>query len=387
MNRRQELEEINKVSNRQQRLHLLVANQFFDAATKLIKDAAESGMVFFYYDWHNPQRVCQPLKRWSKGDAVCGIFVVIHDNTKLEKSREKDDSEIVFEFGWEREVLNWSSNDSFELAYKAFLLAQVRPLNHWTLRQAEGTGRIVRRMLEASDPVRRELEAMHLVFHVRRAEFGKITPYLSDIAEFDRERIVTKLGTDYCLLIEWISSQLQFLGWSKSRIRKEFLEWIYLQKGTWAGYMEAIALSDVFDDHDPALSVALQVWLQDKMRDIVMHVLDRRDADEFRAYNALFKIADLFGSVGVLKKALITQMVAGHATNAGKVVTEFGVAMGITGISAESQAATWEKLCTCAVHSAMQDGKYRIACEIVERWNVCTGLQTELKEKMKLLQQ
>ena len=125
------LQIINSETDIQTRLKLLVDHGFTAEASQLIRGLARMNTAMFHYDWHDAA-FCRPLPRVT--DACSAVFVVITTNSKLDyhpTQRKEGDQHIIFELGWERQVLGWTEEESRQLVN--FILAQawVRPLNQW----------------------------------------------------------------------------------------------------------------------------------------------------------------------------------------------------------------------------------------------------------------
>lgn len=321
-----ELRIINSEPNIQKRLKLLADHGFKVEASQLIRDLARTHTAMFHYDWHD-RDFSRPLPRVTdKGSAV---YVIITTSSKLDyhpAQRKENERHIIFELGWERKALDWTEEESRQLLHTILAQALTRPLNQWSFKQAEGTGRATRRLLPANDPIAREIAAFHLVYHLREADFGHICGSLSDIQGFPFAGGGLGETLDEDGLVNWIVEQLLALNWTPDRIRKELLEWIWLKTSTWPKWLLAVANAKVFGENDQVRALAVRRWINQGFDWLLNSVPDRPKGE---VYRQLFRLGR-FGSADeswVLDK-LIQQMALGKAESVKWFLTEFAETLG-----------------------------------------------------------
>lgn len=248
-------------TNLQKRLKLLIDHNLVAEASQLIRDLVHAHTAMFHFDWHD-REFCKPLPRVTEESSA--VYVIVTSSNRLDYHpyhRKEGEWHIVFELGWERKALGWTEEESRQLVRAILDHALARPLNQWSFKQAEGTGRAVRRLLPADDPMAREAAAMHLVYQLREADFGHIYGYLSDIEGFPYASFeAMRKGRDEAL-VNWIVDQLLELGWTQDRIRKELVEWMWLKTGTWPQWLLAVAKAKVFTDDDQSRVAAIRHWI------------------------------------------------------------------------------------------------------------------------------
>ncbi len=324
------LQIINSETDIQTRLKLLVDHGFTAEASQLIRGLARMHTAMFHYDWHDAV-FCRPLPCVT--DDSSSVYVIITTNNKFDyhpAQRKEGDQHIIFELGWERQVLGWTEEESRQLVN--FILAQawVRPLNQWSFKQAEGTGRAVRRLLPANNPIAREIAALHLVYHLREADFGHICNYLGDIPGYPFAGVGITKPHDEEVLVNWIVDQLLELGWSHTRIRKELVEWIWLKTTTWPQWLLAVAKAKAFVANDEARAIAVRRWVSLGFDNLLNIISCRKDREAMaETYRQLFQLGE-FGAVDeswILDK-LVQQLASGKAKSVRWFLTEFAATLG-----------------------------------------------------------
>lgn len=353
------LQIINGETNIQKRLKLLVDHGFVAEASQLIRDSVHAHTAMFHCDW-NDQKFCQPLPRVTKESS--GVYVIITSNNKLDYHpyhRKEGEWHIVFELGWERKALGWTKEESRQLVRAILAHAVTRPLNQWSFKQAEGTGRATRRLLPADDPMAREVAAMHLVYQLREADFGHICNYLADIKGFPFAGGGWSKPLDEDGLVNWIADQLLELGWTEDRIRKEFVEWMWLKTSTWPQWLLAVAKAKVFADGDQSRVAAIRHWIRQGF-DYVLDVVPRRDDGKKMAetYRQLFQIGQ-FGSddKGWICDKLVERIAVGKVKSAEFFVEQFGNVLELDPLN---------NMLVRALDTATNAGNYGIAVALAE---------------------
>ncbi len=353
------LQIINSEPDIQKRLKLLVDHGFKAEASQLIRDLARTHTAMFHYDWHD-EAFCRPLPRVTdKGSAV---YVIITTNNKLDyhpAQRKEGDRHIIFELGWERKALGWTEEESRQLLHTILAQALARPINQWSFKQAEGTGRATRRLLPANDPIAREIAALHLVYHLREADFGHICGYLGDIQGFPFVGGGMSKHLDEEGLVNWIVEQLLALDWTYDRIRKELVEWIWLKTGTWPQWLLPVAKAKVFGENDQVRAIAVRRWISQGF-DNLLNMISGRRSDEGMAevYRQLFRLGQ-FGAVDeswVLDK-LVQQMALGKVKSVKWFLTEFAETLGFGQL---------DQVRDQAIEVAKAAGSYGIAMALIK---------------------
>lgn len=355
------LNSINAVPSAQDRLALYAKHGLKEWATNLIHRSVQNGTAFFYFDWHNPDRVCAPLPRCKgtikRGD---GVFLVCHKGSKFETFQNHAKNEgldqIAFELGWEKEALDWTPDMRLDLIRIVGNQALARPLSQWTLRQAEGTIQAVRQLLPTQDALARDLSAQHIVFHLREADFGRMPMYLTR-----SHNCADKLEPD--VLVRWVVSELRSLGWDESRIRKELAEWMHLKDGTWPESMLAVAQHELFTNFPDMRRQALrrycakilEFWLKDRRQTTFLLELarlglfDHHDQPRFEE-----RVLECLG--------------AGEVTNSDQIVRDYGPV--IWRQEPAEAAALLKRLAEQAIHNAVTNGQFSVAVALSKRFKL-----------------
>jgi hypothetical protein len=256
-----------------------------------------------------------------------GVYVIITSSGRLDyhpNARKEGEWHVIFELGWERSALSWTENESEEFVRVGLAHALARPLNQWSFKQAEGTARAARRMLPADAAMAREIAALHLVFQLRQADFGNIYGYLHDVDGFPYDTLMAERERRDEKLVNWIVDKLFELGWSRDRVAKELVEWLWLKTNTWPQWLLAVASANVLVGNQAA-SIAVRHWVAQGL-DFALDVVPRRhDRDEMAAtYRALLVHAQL----GEESRSLISgKMVAKLATGSVGCVEFFARAL------------------------------------------------------------
>lgn len=334
---------INGEPDYQIRLKLLVDNGFKAEASQLIRSLARTYTAMFHYDWQD-HAFCRPLSRVT--DNGSAVYVIITTNNKLDyhpAQMKENDRHIIFELGWERRALGWTEEESRQLLNMILAHALARPINQWSFNQAEGTGRATRRLLPANDTIAREIAGSHLVYHLRKADFGHICNYFSDIQGFPFAGDTMGRHLDEQGLVNWIVEQLLALGWTHDRIRKELVEWIWLKTGIWPQWLLHVAKAKVFGDNDQVRAVAVRHWICQEF-DNLLNIVSRRRADEGIAevYRQLFRLGQ-FGAADeswVIDK-LVQQMASGKVKSVKWFLTEFAETIGFGQLNQVRDQAIW----------------------------------------------
>lgn len=325
------LQIINGETDIQTRLKLLVDHGFTAEASQLIRGLARTNTAMFHYDWHDGA-FCQPLSRVT--DVSSAVYVIITTNSRFDyhpAQRKEDDRHIVFELGWERKVLGWTEEESLQLLHTILAQALARPLNQWSFKQAEGTGRAARRLLPANNPIAREIAALHLVYHLREADFGHICNYLGDIPGFPFAGCGMRERSEEEGLVNWIAEQLLTLGWTRARIRKELTEWIWLKTTTWPHWLLAVAKAkNIFVLDDEARAIAVRRWITLGFDSLLSMISGRRgDEGIAEVYRQLFRLGQFNAAdePWILDK-LVQQMAAGKVRLVKLFLAEFAPTLG-----------------------------------------------------------
>jgi hypothetical protein len=220
---------------------------------------------------------------------------------------------------------------------------------------------------------------LHLVFHMRQADFRHIYQYLVDVEGFS---LKPESYDDVPAIVNWIVVKLERLGWSKWQISKELLEWIHLKSSTRPEWLLAVARSDVFasDGSDVPLAMAVRHWIKHHLGSIFDKELFGGDRGaSIRAYKELFKI----GQFGLedkdwIEAELVERMALGRVGVVVFFVRHFG---GLFGIKVGSDDTT---LIVRAMHEAAKNGKYGVAVALAR----CCDRRPDQEwlEKVQLLQ-
>lgn len=316
---------INEEPNPQQRLKLLVDHGFMAEATQLIEDAVHEHTTFFHLDWNYPGGVCHPLARARNTDLRHGLFVVCHSENSFERnlhSRKADHWEVAFELGWQEETLGWSRSQTQRLVTEVLSQTIVRPLNHWSDWQAEGSVWASQAILAPDDPLAREITALYLVYHLRQADFGHTHNYLTHLKQYPfKEKFPSTPA-----MMTWMVDHLEELGWTHAQIRKELLEWIRLKTGTWPQWLLAVAKTKVFDENDPARAVAVRHYLRDKLEGFLWITPQRDDQRELtETYRQLFELGSFStAATRAIQKKVVERLLQGKAKETEWFIKNFG---------------------------------------------------------------
>lgn len=349
---------INGESDIQKRLKLLVDHGFKAEASQLIWNMARTHTAMFHYDWHD-ETFCRPLPRVTDKDSA--VYVIIATNSKLDYhpiQQKENDQHIIFELGWEREVLGWTSEESRQLLHTILAQALARPLNQWSFKQAEGTSRATRRLLPANESIVRQIAALYLVYHLREADFGHICIYLSNIEGFPFVDLGMK-PLDYKALINWIVDQLLESGWSSDRIHKELVEWIWLKTGTWPQWLLSVAEAKVFGENDKVRAIAVRRWITqgfDNLLNVYSYRGNKKEMTE--VYRQLLRLGQ-FGTVDeswVLDK-LVQHMALGKVKSVKWFLSEFAETLGFGQL---------DQVRDQAIEVAKAAGNYGIAVALIK---------------------
>lgn len=362
MNATQRLQIISSETNPQRRLHLLVDQGFPNEASQLIWDLVHTQTALFHFDWHDPD-LCRPLKRVSKKRSAVYVFVTSSnrlDYHPYPHNHDPGDTHIVFELGWEREVLGWSEENSRWLVREILAHALARPLSQWSFKQAEGTGRAARRLLPADDPMAREVAALHLVYQLREADFGHICNYLDNIEGFPFTGGGWSKPLDTEGLVNWIAEQLLALGWTRDRICKEFAEWIWLRTTTWPQWLLAVAKAKLFANNNPVRAMAVRRWLRQRFDYILNTAPRRNDKKEMaEAYRQLFQMGQFaMSDRHWMHDKLVAQLASGKVSSVEWFYHEFGGTLRLTSFTA---------ILVEAIKIAERVGNYGIALGLTQR--------------------
>ncbi len=352
----------------QRRVKLLVGHGFKDEASKLIRDMAHVHTAMFHCDWHD-QDLSRPLPRVTKDSYA--VYVIITTNSKLDyhpAQRKEKDQHIIFELGWEREVLGWTEEESLDLLYMILAQALARPLNQWSFKQAEGTGRATRRLLPADDSLSKKIAALHLVYHLRQADFGHICGYLRDIPGFPFEGGGLTVPLDEQGLVNWIVERLKILGWTHDQIRKELVEWIWLKTDTHPQWLLPVAKAFVFGEADPTRTFAVRRWITQKF-DYLLDTVPSRGKEEGLAeiFRQLFKIGQ-FGPADEdwVTDKLVQQMALGKVSSVRWFLAELSTTFGFIHIG---------KIREKAIETAKASGNHGTAVALIQDGGMWEGYE------------
>ncbi len=358
----QKLDIINEEPDTQKRLALLVKYGFLTAASQLIRNLLRVNTALFLYDWHD-ERLCQPLPRVTSGSSA--VYVIITPCTKLDfhpYHRKEGEWHVVFELGWECQILGWTKEESAELVRGIVYQALARPLSQWSLKQAEGTGRAARQMLSANDVVACQVAAHHLIFQLRQADFGHICTYLAEIKGFPFAGGGSSVPLYEEGVVNWIVDQLLELGWPPDRIHKELVEWIWLKMNTWPQWLLAVAKAKIFAKEDPVRVAAVRHWICQGFSHLLDVVLCRNDLDEVaEVYRQLFQMGQ-FGldDKGWICDKLVERMVLGKVWFAEIFIQQFGAVL---------ELDTLDSMISRALNAAASAGNYGVAVALARRIN------------------
>ncbi len=357
MNKQEKLQIINSEPNYQQRLKLLVDNGFIDEASQLVRALARTNTVMCFFEGHN-SKFCRPLPRVSEG--LAGLYIIITSSPKLDYNPNPQDAldhwYIIFELGWERAALGWTEDETKALVKVAMAHALARPINQWSLRQAQGTNLACQRLFDCSiNYMALQITALYLVFHLRLADFGHICQYLEDVKGFT---LKPKSYDDAPAVVNWIVEKLKQHGWTEDRIAKELLEWIHL-KSTWPEWLLAVAQAKVFpgDEIDSSRAIAVRLWIKHRLGSILdKDLFGGNRATSITAYKELFRI----GQFGLddkdwIEEELVERMALGRVGVVIFFIKHFGELFDIKAGSDETA------LTIRAMYKAARDGNYGIA--------------------------
>lgn len=308
--------------NIQKRLALLAKHGFKAEASKLIRSLARMHTAMFYFDWHE-RDFCEPLERVTP--FVPGVYVIISSGSKLDY--DPPHNLVIFELGWERVILDWSEEESVEFVRQILSQALTRPINQWSFKQSEGTGQAARRSLPPHDPTAREIAALHLVYHLRQADFNNMSSYLRGIEGFAFGPDCSNKQPSPGELVNWVADRLLALGWDIPRVRKELVEWISLKKEVWGNWMLAVVNASIFGTSDLPRAVALRRWIMQRFDHLIGICYNRdtnAEAHIAEVYKQLFQIAQLGNedSVWIIEK-LVKLMALGNSSSVHWFCREF----------------------------------------------------------------
>lgn len=357
-------------TNPQKKLALLVDHGFIAEAGNLIWDFARANTAMFYFDWHR-HNLSHPLSRVT--DDKSAIYVIITSGSKLDYPSQGSNGDIIFELGWERKILGWDEHESLRFMQTVFNQCLTRPLNQWSFRQAEGTGRASRRLLPSDDSTAREIAGLHLVYQLRQADFGHICGYLSDIDGFPFAGCGMDKPSEPEKVVNWIVDQLLNLDWTPDHIRKELLEWIWLKVDTHASWLLAVAKAKVFVRGDQVLTMAVRQWIIKNFDSLLNQLNDIRRRENMverveknRVYNQLFNISQ-FGKEDepwVIKK-LVQHMALGKMSMVTNFVTRVSGVLGFNPL---------DQVTDLAIEVAKTAGNHGIALALMD----CSGKTPDL---------
>lgn len=313
------LEIITTELNPQKRFALFVEHGFKQHASQLIWDLVRRHTAMFYYDWRSTGLFCPTAST---------VYVIITSSSQLDYTpshQEPDEWYIVFELGWEARFLGWKEEDRLRFVHLLLAQALVRPLNQWSLHQAEGTSRAARQLLHSHDPIALEIAALHLVFHLRQNEFNHTCSFLANIPGFPLPKGISE-SAHRRMFINWIVARLIRSGWTQDRIRKEFAEWIWLKKDTWPEWLLMVATANVFDDNSVIRMAAVLNWVCRRFDDL-LNIRSHREGDRkelAETYRQLFIICQF----GVEDRAwisdrLVQQLASGELSSVQWFCSEF----------------------------------------------------------------
>ncbi len=307
---------INSEPNFQKRLGLLVSNGFKSEATELIQGLARTHTVILHYDWHDAQ-LCRPLVRVTEGHSA--VYVIISSSSRIDNPHEDKSFEwrVIFEYGWLRKVLGWDGFMIEKFTHLILAQALARPLNQWSLNQAEGMSRIARSELPDQDPLAREIIPLHLVYQLRQGDFGHIKGYLVSIKDFPflaSDRDNNEEG-----VVNWIVEKLISYGWTPDRIRKELVEWITLKTNAWPAAILGVAKAKIFASDDQVRAVAIRRWLSQAFDNLLDMACGREDKEVLHCKNLreLLLLSQFdFRDTAWITEKLVSKMAVGEVAPA-----------------------------------------------------------------------
>ena len=326
MDAKRKLQIINGETDLQVRLALLADHGFIAEATQLISHFVRTYTAMFYHEWYDSE-FCFSLPRATNSDSP--LYVVITTSSKLDydpRQTKKGEKHIIFELGWEQEVLGWTKEESQQLAYSILSQIVARPLSQWSLNQAEGTARACRRLLPADDPVAREIAALHLVYHLRAADFGRICHYLGDIPDFPfgDEKVPYK-SFDEEGFVNWIVERLSALGWTAEQIRKELLEWMWLKTTVSPVSFLGVAKANIFAEDDAARATVIRRWLCQRISYLLNDLSALRSERHEHACRRLFHLGRFEAPErGLILTRLAEQLAEGDIRSVQWFLNQFG---------------------------------------------------------------
>ncbi|MBT7007754.1 hypothetical protein HN958_04605 [Candidatus Falkowbacteria bacterium] len=348
MDKVQRLDIINSESDYQKRLELLVLYGFKREASRLIGDLASMHSVILFHAALNTALIVGPDR------STVGVLITSSTRRGYHPDGQKEGEwHVVFELGWETKVLDWSAEQRDQLLLTAFGQALARPLNQWSINQAEGTARAARRFFSLETPIAREIAAWHLVFHLRQADFGRIGCYLSEIDGFPADQSERSI-------VNWIVDQLIKLGWTRDRIRKELVEWIWLKVDTWPQWVVVVAEAKIFNKGDVSLAATVRRWILQRFDYLLEDVQCRRDRRKIAdAYKRLFSIAR-FGNAeqSWVDERLVELLVQGALSNVKFIELHFSDVFSLD----------FKDLATRAMNQASRVGDFGIAVALAEHF-------------------
>ena len=377
MQKSRKLDLIQSEPNPQKRLSLLVNHGFKDEASEMVRELVHGHTTMFHNDWHD-KAFCKPLERVTKESSA--VYVICCSRSKFDYHpyphlHTKDEWHIVFELGWEQKVLGWSKKESQDLVRQICAQALIRPLNQWEFKQAEGTGRAARETLHAEDPIAQEVAALHMVYHLREADFYAAGPYLSKIKGYPDMNGSWSNGFEVQDMIDWIVARLLEFGWSNSRICKELLEWMSLKTNTNIGWLLAVAMADgVFYEGNLLRATALRRWVRQGFDSFFRGIPQERDnADIVNMYERLFILAELTHDDGKwMAEKLAMQMASGRVAEVKWFVRELyesilGYTFDLNNIRTHAQEIAKSAGNYGLLIGLMKDGKQEISAELREQ--------------------
>ncbi len=354
------LQIINGEPDMQKRIKLLVDQGFRAEASQTIRELARAHTAMFQFDC-NHRDFSRPLPRVTGGPYA--VYVIITTSNRLDYHpgfKEKEDQHIIFELGWERQALGWTEEESLLFFSPILAHALALPLDQWSFRQAEGTGRAARRLLHASDPMAREIAALHLVYHLREANFRQTHSYLGDIKGFPFADNGVSKPPDANELVEWIIEQLLKLGWTHYQIRKELAEWILSKTKTPPQWLLPVAQASVFEKHDPTRASAVRHWVRHRF-DSLPNTVPGQQAEAggmAEVYRQLFRLGQFEAAdePWILDR-LVRWMASGKVQSVTWFLAEFSEILGFGKL---------DQIRNRAIAYAQATGKHGIAVALIE---------------------
>jgi hypothetical protein len=349
----------------QHRLALLVRHGLLDEAKMLIRQTVATQTSFFYVDWPEPARLCAPLPRAKNGKPETGVFVVSHPGTKLEfPTHEETDvrkNTVCFEFDWLQDI-GWKSYEIWSLARDVAACSLIRPVSQWNFRVAEGTFR-ASTVLSPTDPLTKEIEAAHTIFHFREADFGRIHSYLPHNGELKQGEVPKT--------ITWIVNYLKKLGWADDRIQRELLEWMHLHDSTWPLWMLAVAKEEIVPLDDPRRRPALRRYFQRTMKELLGLSWKNEDMAVLRELGTY----GMFGpqDANSITEQLVVSLSHGKQEQVGNILVGIGISLNMRGHKMKSI----REVAKLAVIKAMAEHRYGIAAALIERNALNHGSQDD----------